>query len=305
MEWIRAHPVLATFAALVVLAVAGGVLVHDRIASDPSAPSYSWGQYGGRVYNDPSSDRTSAARTPSELLEELAAEDREREADISLLPDADPFTLDATTTEEGELLLTASDIESFINSLSPSAQIAPPRDPYDDTLTLEYVYSFLPRGTVTTSTPQEQRSRTQLSLHSYGNEVGSYIQSFKSLNRGQINVLRQFFEDRESESKREAVVDLAHKFQRLGEDLGRIDIVPTEVAAPHAELAAGYEDLGDRLLAIANAGGDEVLLEAVTAYNETADEFAETYQQLVTLFSVHDVTFSEGEEGRIFVFPAR
>lgn len=305
MEWIRTHPVLATVIAIGLIVGGGALLAWDKIAFSPNTTGgYTWGQLGAGEYRgvlDGRAGRSNGQQlTPDDLYEELVAENQ---PDISIIPQTDVFARFASsTTSSGEILFSADDIAELIAALGTSAQVVPPQDPFGEEFTLSDVYSFLPGGLISTTSQTERKTLRQRTLFDYGNEVGSYVESFRDFNRNQSNTLRQFLEDTGSETKAEAVRDLGNAFQRLGRDLARMDNVPSDIETEHLTFARGYETLGELLLQVAEARDDEALLSAIQTYNAAADEFAESYLTLITIFSINEVEFNSYDSGRMFTF---
>jgi len=314
MQWFKMNPFIATIIGVVIVLALGTILVWDKVATSGSgAPGYTWGKYGGGRLTDVTANEGSPG-TPRPLEREFTEEDfyallEEGEDNIyaSLIPQANIYesrTFDeiGTTTENGEIIFNTDDIAELLTSISSTAQVGSPSNPFENEFAFSDIYAFVP-ATVALETPEpaslDQRQRE---LKDYGNEAGSYVESFTDRWRDQAQILKQFIEDIDNEEKAQLVDDLAFSLSRVGRDLDGMDIIPDLAKGAHARLVSGYISIGQKLTAVANARSDEELLDAIIAYNEAADDFAEDYLSVVTLLSVAEVTFSNNEPGSVFVF---
>lgn len=167
---------------------------------------------------------------------------------------------------------------------------------------LSGVLSLIPTGLMTVA-KGVNRSPAQQSLYEYGNTVGEALEELDiQYGSRQVSIMKDFYSDRLSQSKKDAVRSLAHALAETGTILSEEVEVPESVRTLHSKFAGGYRDLGARLLQIVDAEGDEELLSRINAYNTSAEQFAVSYAGLAQFFSTMGVTFTQSEPGRMFMF---
>ena len=312
MQWFREHPFVAAIIGVFIVIALGTMLVWNKVATAPSSSDgYTWGKYGsGRLTDITANEGSLGAPNPleDEFSEDdfytLLSETRDKPY-ASLIPQTNVYesrnVATGTITNEA-ITFDADEITALLATLSPTAQVVAPYNPFEDEFLLSDIYAFVP-ATVAEETPEPQQLDLQhRELRDYGNEAGSYIESFTDRWGDQAQVLKQFIEDMESEEKAQLVDDLAFSLARVGRDLEDMDLVPDVAQGVHSRLVSGYVSIGQKLAVVAKARSDEALLDAIIAYNEAADDFAEDYLSVVTLLSVAEVTFSSTEPGSVFVF---
>jgi hypothetical protein len=162
-------------------------------------------------------------------------------------------------------------------------------------------YLFAP---LATPTPQIQRGTPlQKALHEYGNAAGSVIKSFEATHTDETDILTAQAKDRKNAQKSAALRNLAQDLSGIGTDLLAIENVPENARAANQALGESYVDAGKLLGGIADAGADDTsLLEAIKAYNASAETLTRRYIALVNLFALSDVEFGPSEAGNAFVF---
>lgn len=166
-------------------------------------------------------------------------------------------------------------------------------------------YFFLPRGLINASAPVPTRNKEQRAIFDYGNNVGSHIQAFESAHKNIPKVLKDFFDDRASQAKAEGVLYIASEYEKLGNNIAGIagiDSVPKEAAMLHVALAQGYIKVSAGLASITKTQGDKELVDAIIAYDASADEFIKNYVALTEFFGAYGVKFSAGDPGSVFTF---
>ncbi|PIR82871.1 hypothetical protein COU20_00020 [Candidatus Kaiserbacteria bacterium CG10_big_fil_rev_8_21_14_0_10_59_10] len=165
-------------------------------------------------------------------------------------------------------------------------------------------YEFIPQGLIALPGSDRARSPREQALYEYGNEVGSYIQEYETRHPNVARVLRDQLEDRQSASKGAAVREVGIDLGAIGEKMGRMEQVPSDVRSLHAALAEGYRDIGERLRGVPDAQGDAALLQAIEAYNAAADSFAGDFVALAEYLALSGVIFSHTDPGSAFTFSA-
>ena len=170
-------------------------------------------------------------------------------------------------------------------------------------------YAFIPTGLISALVPK-QRTALQQKLYDYGNNVGSFVQSFEQDHPNEAQVLWDQAQDRTNPDKAASLVALAHALTALGDNLSQMnaspddDQVPTQMTAAHNALAQSYHDLGTELALVPGAQGDSAFVAAVEAYDTTAEMFTQKYVALANLFVAYGVTFSPQDPGVVFTFSA-
>ncbi|PIR86418.1 hypothetical protein COU13_01010 [Candidatus Kaiserbacteria bacterium CG10_big_fil_rev_8_21_14_0_10_43_70] len=304
------HPFVTSIIGVVIILFLGTILVLDKSATSPSDSSaYTWGKYGSGRLTDITANQGSLgipapleARYTEEDFYALLSDTRDKPY-ASLIPKTNVYeSRFAGTTTNSEITFNADEITELLASISPTAQIVAQYNPLEDEFLFSDIYAFVPAKVAPEEEEPTSFNQRQRDLHDYGNEAGSYIQSFSERWRDQSQILKQFIEDIGNEEKAMQVDDLSFALIRVGIDLENMDIVPDDAQGAHTRLVSGYKSIGQKLASVASARSDEELLNAVIAYNEAADDFAEDYLSVVTLISVAEVSFSSSEPGSIFVF---
>ncbi len=171
----------------------------------------------------------------------------------------------------------------------------------DISQSIKNAYAFIPTGLVSTTTGQE-RTDAQNALYEYGNEAGSYIQSFEQANANETQVLKDFIADRNDPDKANRVIAIGNGLAAIGKSFDGMDAVPDSVAGIHAKLVKDYATLGQNLSAITLAHYDADFIKAINTYNDSANTFTKDYISLVTLLSTSKVVFAPSDPGSVFVF---
>ncbi|HEY4522135.1 MAG TPA: hypothetical protein VJH91_00660 [Candidatus Paceibacterota bacterium] len=276
MEWFRAHPYTAALGASAFLVVVGIITVSSRTGPMPVQAPRVWGG-GTQPLFDP-------LRTSNPVLE----------AQYRFDATNTPFSLYTSTNTGTE---PAFDFDALIAGLSK------PRGTVGTTSSgVELAYAFIPGGLIATSAPQTAKSELQITLFNYGNEAGSYIQSYEDLNRNAPVVLRNQAEDRRNEQKREAVRQVGRSLANVGRNLKAMEDVPATARPAHGALAESYIEAGGKLEKITVAESDEAFIAAITDYNASVEVFIKRYVALARLFSIHAVAFAPHESGSVFTF---
>ena len=194
------------------------------------------------------------------------------------------------------------DFDAFVAMLSGQGQTNAGERQVGDTTSATSAYSFLPSGLVSTATPEKSRSDIEQKLYDYGNEVGSYIQSFEEQNAGMTQALKNQVEDRNEPAKAAAVVAVANALRGVGESLTGMDSVPSQMTSPHSRLAKSYIEIGNKLAEVPKAQGDSDFIKAIEAYNAAADVFVKNYVAVAELFGAYGIAFTMSDAGAVFTF---
>lgn len=285
MQWLRAHPYIASAALAFIVLVVGALIVLNRSDVRPQTTGLrAWGGVGSDLFDPTSAARGGTAAQPDNLYSQVQS--------------GPPFYY-APAAEQLPLVQASDDFdfEAFIGLLAGSGKATGgiSQDPSFD------AYSFIPQGLISTTSVEKRRTPTQQAIFDYGNEAGSYIQSFEERYRAAPQILKDQFEDREDPEKNAALLSLSRGLEDVGFQLEALE-VPSEIRSAHQKVAASYKELGKKLSAVPNAKSDETVLNAILAYNAAAEAYVKNYVSLATLISAHGVTFSPEDAGSIFTF---
>lgn len=284
MSWIRRHPYAAVSAVAGLLLIIGALIVESRTATQPSTLSV-WGGSGAPLLNPTSyTPGTIVSERPSTL------------GDTSVSPIYIPPRAQDSEAPAPETL----DFDTFVASLvSPAGTKSVAATTSSDT---GLSYSLIPRGLIATETSTRSRSPEQQALFTYGNDAGSYIQTYEDSNKNASVALRDQAEDRQNPQKMQAVKLVAAGLITAGESLLGMEDLPSSVASIHKALAQSYIESGRALSKVPDANGDDAFLAAINAYNSTADVLVKNYVALATMFPLAGVTFSTQDPGSVFMF---
>lgn len=303
----KEHPYTAVLIGVLLLLIGGAVVVWNKSATNTGGGAYTWGRSGGFSDLRSNLDSQLLQSGPRDGFSEkdlLTFLNEGRDSDYaSLIPQSNVYQSNTTGSTVNEAFSYNEDeLAELLASISPTAQIIQPNNPFEDTINLSDIFAFVPATVAaTTSTSDGRLTLRQRKLFDYGNETGSFIETYADLWGDQALLLRAFVEDR-TDQKAAVVSDLAFALTRLGKSLEDMEGMPNDVAGIHKRIATGYQKLGEKLEAVSKTRSDEELLSAITDYNAAADIFAKDFLAMVTLFSVAEVTFSQNEPGKVFVF---
>lgn len=285
-EKLRLHPYVSALLATAALIVVGILIVSTRSAVSSGGGVHAWGGANINFLNPANGAPQKTTQTDQNTISQQGG----YSAPYSYIPPA-PRGSDAEAD--------SFDFSAFLSTLSQGSAASSSAQGSAD---VQFAYSFIPQGLISTSSPTKKRTKDQQQLYDYGNEAGSYIQSLEEAHRDQGQVLKNWLEDRSDSAKAAAVVQLARALWETGQSLSRMESIPTSVQATHTALAKGYMDIGANLGLVAKTQNDEDLLKSIGVYNASADTFTTTYVALATLFTAHAVTFSADDPGTVFTF---
>lgn len=288
MEWLHVHPYKAALIAAAVLLCMFFVLVGYRV-STPRGETRAWGGVDRTLV-----DATSRSQNP--VLATMQDPRLGPTYSIEFLPLTPAARTDAET-----LASDTFDLDAFLASLvAPTSGTASMPAP-----DLSQAYSFIPQGLVSTSSfSAQKRTPLQESLYLYGNDVGSYIQTYEDANRDASQVTRDQAEDRYNEGKGEAVKRVAQGLTQVGLSMRGMADVPEAVKSSHANLAESYIEMGTKLALVPEAKSDEAFLAAITDYNASVEKYVANFISLATFLSSAGVVFASHDPGSVFTFSA-
>ena len=280
MEYLRERPYVIVAIVALSLIIIGFLIVRQRTAVSPGDVRV-WGGIGGYTPIPNTDTNYQPTVDPGDLYTRV----RHSPPFLYTPPEQIPST---ESTDE---------LAAFLRSLSKSAG----GTAVSASSSLD-AYSFIPSGLISVAEPQTTRTPLQDDLYSYGNAVGSTIQSFEDRNRAMPRVLRDQFEDRADSQKRAALLDLAADLAGLGRSLDTIEPVPEIARTAHAKLVASYKEMGEKLAKVPDATTDEEIVAAMLTYNAAAEGYVRNFVALALIFSTADVRFTASEGGSVFTF---
>ncbi len=288
VDWAKAHPYTAASIVAGALLVMGALIVGERASRPQTSGIQAWGGTDLSFVNSTSfSPNAPIVSTNPNLLNTQA------EPDFTSIPYTQNSDLD-TPTNEGFSL---GDLLALISKPSNSSNSADSGTP-----DLRGAYAFVPQGLISTTTPGPTRTGTQQKLYQYGNDVGSYISTYEDSHKNAGQVLTDQVQDRQNQSKAQAVKDIGAALASVGRNLQSMDEVPSIVAPVHTALAKSYIDMGAKLALVPDAESDQGYISAIEAYNAAADSFAKQYVALANIFVGTRVVFSPEDPGSVFSF---
>jgi hypothetical protein len=286
MDWAREH--LTTSLSLVagLLLVGGTILIIERAPASPNG-ARAWGGVLDS-FQDPQ------AYTPNPVLSTTQPSYGGQSPNFLPLAPARPLggETDATGAD--------TDLAALLAQLSAPAQTS--ADATTSPIDTSLVYDFIPSGLISTSTPGQKRTPQQQALYEYGNEIGSYIQSYEARSGNVPQILKDQIEDRSSAQKGQAVKNVGAALIYIGTQMEKMERVPEGAAGMHAALAASYKDIGAKLQAVPDAKSDQAFIAAIQAYDAAADAHAKNFVALADYFALSQVKFSAEDPGSVFTF---
>ncbi|MCR4325723.1 MAG: hypothetical protein NUV59_02855 [Patescibacteria group bacterium] len=293
MDWIRSHPYASGLAAAGLVFVVGVFVVGASAPVSPAASRLTvWGGGGSA----PSGAAYPAEQSGGQSSRETIMQRVQSGAPYTYIEPSLPASGAAPGSQTG-----AFDFDAFVALLSDTTQ------PHGQTtgeggVDISLSYEFVPRGLVAVQSDTSSRTPQQQALFDYGNEVGSFIQSFEARHSNEAQVLRDQAEDRTDPLKAAALTALADDLSGIGRSLQRMDTVPPAAASAHNALSASYVEIGTKLALVPKAVSDSDFVDAIQTYNASADKFIENYVYLAQLFASYGVTFSALDSGSVFTF---
>ncbi len=283
---LASHPLAIAITAVVILFLIGGFFVLRRSGRASAPQSLVWGTDSVVLQNP-------TAVAPSYGTGDVSEPFVPQEANTILR--FFPTTASAPTPNPPP-----TNFASFLDDLAADRSDIP----YDTTFDSQILssYAYIPQGLLNIST-QKPRTPEQEALHTYGNAAGTINKDLEANHTDMTDVLDAFFADRESPERIASLKQLAAETAQMGTGLLAIADVPETARSAHAQFAASYQELGEKLALMGETTTDKELLDALDVYNEATVSFSRSFMGLVSTFSLSGVTFSNYEPGSTFTFP--
>jgi hypothetical protein len=290
MQWFRAHPYLDAIIGATALLIVGTLIVNERSAVSPSSPE-AWGGGAIPLLNPytPQNGTQNTTQNPPISSPSLATE---------TLPTIPTPPLPSSTVAQREP--DSFDFNAFMSMLSTTATQNHGSVAASSSASTN-AYAYIPTGLVSIQTPKK-RTDLQQKLYEYGNEVGSYIQSFEDQNPDEAGILKNQIEDRNNPDKIAAVQALAAGLQQVGKSIAGIDTTPTQMVDSQKRLAQSYITIGTTLALVPQTQRDSDFVVAIQNYDSAADVFTKNYVAMAQLFGAYGVTFQPSDAGSVFTF---
>jgi hypothetical protein len=286
------HPYVATVIGVTALVLFGALFVINHSAVTSQEQTISWGGTGTLPTNPQYQGDAHANTAPTNPAPQQSSG--------TALPI--PLT-QGGGTDQNATEIAASSLDQLlaaISTTSVNAKVAvkPGSDPL-----IASAYALIPRGLVaTTSAQTATRTAAQQDLYTYGNNVGAIIQTFEDTHRNAPQVLKDQSTDRTNPDKAAAVAAIGNALSKVGADILATPDVPPSVALYSSALGKSYQNIGARLVLVAQAQSDTDFLAAVKTYDSAADTFTGAYVGLASYLSASGVTFSPEDAGSVFSF---
>lgn len=301
MDWIRAHPYATTLGIVAVLAIAGTIIVMENGPVSPLTSSLqAWG--GGTGNNNAVADANAVTNAMPQLTAPVQPNTGGNSVTIPQLAVQPTSTVIAPTSGNSSF-----DFNAFLKELTGSLQgntggTSASANANTDAQ-IQQAYSFIPTGLVsTTSLSRINYTGTKLAIYQYGNNAGSFIQTYEQEYPNDTNVMQNFVEDRQNASKIQAVEQLGAAISSVGKHMQSIQSVPPSMVALNNALAQSYITCGEKLAALPTYQRDSDLAAAVLDYDAAVDTFIKNYSALALSFSANGVTFGQNDAGSVFSF---
>ena len=301
------HPYILAIIGVVLILVVGSITVKEH------SPATLIDQTNGRgvplstySYTPTTQTAPTAAQTTQTITQNVqpvvtTAPQTQNPSTFSYNPPASTGTIVDTIVKTE----TAFDFNSFMKSLLQSSSKTPSgQQPTSvNNANTENTYMGIPLDAISTpSTGASARTNAQQALYQYGNEAGSYIQSYEQFHSNQAAVVQDYFADRGNPTKVAALQKLGADIKDIGISLKKIENVPAPVATAHLTLADSYIDAGTKLAAQTSAQSNSDLLKAINTYNSAAEKYIRSYVTLAETFPTHGVFFAPEDPGSVFSF---
>lgn len=298
MDWIRAHLFLAMLGAAGILILVGAIIIKEKAATAEPAIS-AWSGAG----NTPPDSLSFREPLPEAIVTQENAGDFNPSPTIRPLFSYNfPFSNNNQRgIAEKQDVIDLDALKAVLGQSAPQPNLKSTPVPEDSAY--DYAYSFIPRGLISTATPAKTLTPEQKVFFDYGNAIGSPIKSFDGSHKNMVPVLTDFFRDHANKPKAAAVLSLANDYEQLGRSLASMAGVPKEASVLHDSLAQGYITVANGLAQLTKTTSDKETVDAVLAYDKSADKFIKNYVAIVDLFSAHEVKFSPSDPGSVFAFP--
>lgn len=285
-DWVHSHPYTAIIGSSCVLLIAGALIVMSRSSVAPASRPEAWGN------NDVTLLNPTSYKPEQRLAPDVPPSSQQNTPD-KVIPVYKP------QEQGGGPAQNDLELNSLLALLTKPAGTQKGAAGGGSSVS---AYAFIPTGLISTTSYQKQRSDAEQRLYEYGNEVGSYIQSYEQANRNQAQVLTDQMQDRQDKLKAQSVKNVGTALKNVGLSMQGIEDVPAIARSAHAALAKSYIEIGENLIKVPDAESDQQLLAAIGTYNASAETFAKRYAALAVIFSAASVTFADDDAGSVFMF---
>jgi hypothetical protein len=287
------HPYAVTLSATAVLVLVGALFVVTHAAVPAQTQqTVSWGGESG-LPADPSY-QTNVAATANVSPQPTPAP--QQDTSVVNLPiiqsqdGQDASQVAASSLDALLALLSTSSTTSVSAGSSENAQVAD-------------AYALIPQGMVATSSASNaKRTALQNALYNYGNAAGAIIGTYEDTHANVPQILKDESVDRTNADKVAAMVAVGNALTQVGKGMAEVADVPSPIVTYNAALAKSYEDIGAKLVLVAQAQSDTDVLATVKAYDSAADTFTTNYVALASYLSATGVTFAPDDPGSVFSF---
>jgi hypothetical protein len=291
-EWIQTHIYSTACIGAGVLLIVGALVVKQHVPASSGTTIQAWGG-GGALVNSSSYD------PQNPVLANLPANtfDNGNTISITPIPVTAPTATSSGTTD-------SFDMQGFIASLNlgTGSRPAASSQSASSSTTIQTGYDFIPQGLISVPTSGRPRTALQQALYTYGNDAGSYIQSYESGHQNTAPILTDQIADRQNKQKGQAVKDIGTALTNVGLSLKQMDSVPDSIKIMNQTLAQSYIDIGKKLSAIPDASGDDAFIVAIKTYDSAVESFTKNYVAVAQYLSLSGVTFSSIDPGSVFTF---
>ncbi len=292
-EWIQTHIYTSLCVCSGILLIIGALIVKQHAPAVSGNTIQAWGGSGALV-------NSSSYDPQNPVLANLPANSFGSENSISITPI--PVTTSNTSSDGTS---DSFDVQAFIASIkqgSVSGTAASSSTSASGSAAIAASYEFIPQGLISTTAPGRARTALQQQLYTYGNDAGSYIQSYETGHQNTAPTLSDQIADRHNVQKGQAVKDIGTALSNVGLSLEHMDSVPESVRGMNQALAESYIDIGHKLSAIPDAPGDDTFIAAIKTYNAAVDSFTTKYVAVAQYLSLSGVTFTSIDPGSVFTF---
>lgn len=300
MNWIRLHPYLSTLITAGILLLIGGSIVIEHAQTVTPTDTTAWGSGTFNTQATAVSDTNTNTTDQASIIEQAV----NTAVSSTPAPNYTPPTATNTASTDTTAPSKTFDYNSFLLSLTQAATST--HKIQNASTTAEVIasaYAYIPRGLISTSTPSiPERTATQAALYHYGNEVGSYIQSFDESHADTTHILQDQIADRNNPDKIAAVERLGKDLAAVGKQLDDVSDVPPTISAAHKALVASYTEIGQDLQKVPQTSYDSDFIAAIKTYDAAADTYTKNFIQLSLVFTANGVIFSPQDSGSVFTF---
>ena len=292
-EWIQTHIYTSLCVCSGILLIIGALIVKQHAPAVSGNTIQAWGGSGALV-------NSSSYDPQNPVLANLPANSFDTGSMVPLTPI--PVAASSTTSSNSS---DSFDVQAFIASIkqgSGSSVAASSSTAQSGSAAIEASYEFIPQGLISTAGPERPRTAAQQALYTYGNDAGSYIQSYEDSHHNTAPILSDQIADRQNKQKGQAVKDIGTSLTNVGLSLEHMDSVPDPVKAMNQALAQSYINIGHQLSAIPDAPGDDTFIAAIKTYNAAVESFSRNFVAVAQYLSLSGVTFTSIDPGSVFTF---